>query len=270
MKIKECIDRFHQDGFLVVQNILTRDECQELRYDLDERLKEKIGDRWANSRSIQKRMFEVSKANLELFWKEPIVTFAEKLIADNGSTDQTGYEGGIPSANEVHVIHNNSYKTPAWSEGLGKSSWHQDDTPHVTSLDGKPLTNVRLSVLAFTCLYYLTDVTEVANGPTQFIRGSHLFGKTCTGDIGGHEDRVISALGKAGTVVMINNQTWHRGSKNNSAQMRYCTQITYAKRLIGHKYNPFMNYEMPFSVYSEITDKRKLRLLGFLSPGAYG
>ncbi len=55
-------------------------------------------------------MFEVSEANLELFWKEPIVAFAEKLIGDTGAPDQESYEGGVPAANEVHVIHNNSFK----------------------------------------------------------------------------------------------------------------------------------------------------------------
>lgn len=270
MNIKDGIAQFHRDGFLVVPGVLTKEECLELCYDLDSALRKKVGNKWQKSRNIQKRMFETSKANLELFWKEPVVSFAEQLIADNGSSDGDSYEGGLPSANQTHVIHNNSFKIPAWSEGLGKSSWHQDDTPHVTSLDGKPLTNIRLNVLAFTCLYYLTDVTEIANGPTQFIKGSHLFGKACTGDISGYEDKVVSALGKAGTVVMINNQTWHRGSKNNSAIDRYCTQVTYAKRLIGHKYKPFMNYQMPSEVYSDITDERKLRLLGFLSPGAYG
>lgn len=267
MNIKQCIKQFHRDGFLVVKNILNTEECTELRQDLNIQLC-KIGKE--NSRSIQKRMFERSQANLELFWKEPIVTFAEQLIADNGGPNTNSYEGGLPSANQVHVIHNNSFKIPAWSEGLGKSSWHQDDTPHVTSLDGNPLTNIKLNVLAFTCLYYLTDVTELANGPTQLIQGSHLFGKACIGDITGYEDRVISALGPAGTAVIVNNQTWHRGSKNNSNQIRYCTQITYAKRLIGHKYGTFMNYQMPEKLYKNIKDPRKLRLLGFLSHGAYG
>jgi hypothetical protein len=263
MDIIKSIKQFHQDGFLIIPDALSQMECDQLKSDLNALLPNK------KSRAIQKRMFEHSKANLELFWKEPVVTFAEELIADNLPDNQT-FEGGIPSANEVHVIHNNSFKIPAGSQGLGKSSWHQDDTPHVVSLDGKPLTNVRVNVLAFTCLYYLTDVSTLQNGPTEFIKGSHLFGKACTGDISGYEDQIVTALGRAGTCVMINNQVWHRGSANTSIQDRYCTQITYAKRLVGHKYAPFMNYEMPKEVYESIDDPRKLRLLGFLGNGAYG
>ncbi len=67
---------------------------------------------------------------------------------------------------------------------------------------------------------------------------------------------------------MFNNQVWHRGAR--TIQIKHVTQITYAKRLVGHKYGTFMNYVMPSHVYSRIHDKRKLRLLGFLSHGAYG
>jgi hypothetical protein len=115
-------------------------------------------------RKIRKRMFERSQANLDLFALEPIVTFAEQLI---GGANGVGYaiESGIHGANVIHVIHNNSFKVAPESNGLANNSWHQDDTPHVLSLDGKPLTNIRLNVLAFTVNYYLTDVRSTENGP---------------------------------------------------------------------------------------------------------
>ena len=76
-------------------------------------------------------------------------------------------------------------------------------------------------------------------------------------------------LGRAGSVIMFNNQVWHRGGPNQSDRTRYITQITYARRIIGHKYFPFMNYEMPEHVFAD-ADERKKRLLGFLPSGAYG
>ncbi len=269
-QFRNWIEQFHKDGFLVLPEILDQKTCDQLKFDLDKELQKKFKEKYKTSRFIRKRMFEVSQANLELFWKEPIVTFAEQLIGDTRAPDQESYEGGVPAANEVHVIHNNSFKIPPESEGLGRSSWHQDDTPHAISLDGKPMHNIQLNVLCFTCLYYLTDVLTIDNGPTEVIRGSHLFGKACTGDITGYENRKVTCLGSAGTAVMFNNQVWHRGARNNSDQARYVTQITYAKRLVGHKYGTFMNYVMPSHVYSKIHDKRKSRLLGFLSHGAYG
>lgn len=267
--MKAWIDKFHKDGFLVVPSVLSKEECYALKADFKSVNK--------SQRGISKRMFEKSKANLELFWKEPIVTFAEKLIADDGShdilpgEDWQSFKNGIPSANEVHVIHNNSFNIRAGAAGLANSSWHQDDTPHITSLDGNPIQNVRLNVLAFTCNYYLSDVLNVENGPTQFIPGSHLFGQHCTNDRAEqYLDNSVYATGPIGTCVMFNNQVWHRGTDNTSNQDRTIAQITYAKRLVGHKYGSFMNYHLPDEITDEITDPRKKRLLGFLSHGAYG
>ena len=274
--MREWIESFHKDGFLVVPSVLKKEQCLQLKKDLDE-AHSKNNKKGKKSTGLIKRMFEQSPDNLALFWQEPIVTFAEKLIADNGSDevlpgeDLQAYTKGIPSCNEVHVIHNNSFIIGAGRNGLGGNSWHQDDTPHISSLDGNPLTNVRLNVLAITCLYYLTDVPTEEYGPTQFIRGSHLFGMHCTNERAEkQQSHLVSALGPAGTCVIVNNQTWHRGSPNFSEVDRYVTQITYAKRFVGHKYGKFMNYQMPEHVYKNVTDERKRRLLGFLGHGAYG
>ncbi|MBD2680596.1 MULTISPECIES: phytanoyl-CoA dioxygenase family protein [Nostoc] len=267
-QLNDWIEYFHNNGFLVIDNVLTPEQCEILRNDLDETLKKTEGKDYKKSKKIMKRMFEHSQQNLNLFALEPIVTFAEHLI---GGTNGTGYsmDDGISNANTIHVIHNNSFKIPPETDGLAKNAWHQDDTPHVISLDGKPLTNIRLNVLAFTVNYYLTDVLSEENGPTQVIPGSHLFGKLCDGNISGYEDRIYSCLGGMGSAVCFNNQVWHRGSRNSSSITRYITQITYAKRLVGHKYAPFMNYQMPSHCYEQ-ADPRLKQLLGFLPSGAYG
>lgn len=266
-QIEEWIDFFHANGFLVIPKVLTPQQCEVLRRDLDEDI-EQAAKAGHKPKKIRKRMFERSPANLDLFALEPIVSFAEQLI---GRANGIGYEisDGIPAANVIHVIHNNSFKVGPESNGLANNSWHQDDTPHILSLDGQPLTNIRLNVLAFTVNYYLTDVLSPENGPTQVIPGSHLFGKFCNGKIRGYEDKIHSCLGSMGTAVCFNNQVWHRGSRNDSQTTRYVTQITYAKRLVGHKYSPFMNYQMPAHCYENADPKLK-QLLGFLPGGAYG
>ena len=266
-QLTEWIDFFHQNGFLLIPNVLTPERCQQLREDLDKDVAEK--SEYPDTRiSFSHRMFERSEANLSLFDLEPIVSFAERLI---GSANGEGIppEAGLPNANTVHVIHNNSFIVAPRSKGLGGSKWHQDDTPHVLSLDGNPLTNVRLNVLVFTVNYYLTDVLEISNGPTQVIPSSHLFGKFCLPDIDGYESQVHSCFAPMGSAVCFNNQVWHRGAPNLSDTPRYITQVTYAKRLIGHKYAPFMNYQMPEHCYKNASPRLK-RLLGFLSHGAYG
>lgn len=265
--LQRWMDQFHRDGFLVVPNVLSHERCYQLREELKAReSKESMG-----GRSFAKRMFEENGANLDLFDLEPMVSFAEQLIGrcnritkDNAiATKDAGQ-----SANSVHVIHNNSFVTPPQSEGLGMSQWHQDDTPHVLSLDGRPLKNVRVNVLAFTVNYYLTDVLKAENGPTEAIRGSHLFGRICEGDISGLENKVASCLGPMGTAVCFNNQVWHRGAPNRSKTPRIITQITYGKRLVGHKHYPIMNYQVPEPCLEEAKSRRR-RLLGFLPEGPY-
>ena len=247
-QIDAWVDQFHRDGYLFLRNVLSPEHVAELRSDLDRVLE----DQPARARiHLHHRMFETSRANLRLFDLEPVVTFAEALIAE-----------------VCHVIHNNSFRSPV---GGGISTWHQDDASHYLVTEGEPPTNIRLPVLIFTCNYYLTDVETVEHGPTQVIPGSHLFGGDPPNPIEGtaHEDEVVSNLGPAGSVVMFNNQVWHQGGPNTSDRVRYITQISYARRIIGHKYAPFMNYTMPEHVYRD-ADPRLRQLLGFLPHGAYG
>ncbi|MEE2657634.1 MAG: phytanoyl-CoA dioxygenase family protein [Candidatus Latescibacterota bacterium] len=248
--IQDWVERFHRDGYLFIENVLPLDIVEILRHDLDVAL----DDSPPNPKGViqlHPRMFERSTANLALFAMEPIVSFAEALI------DPT-----------CHVIHNNSFRTPP---GGGITTWHQDDPAHYIVSHGEPPTNVHLPVLLFTANYYLTDVDTVEHGPTQVVPGSHLFGASPPTDLAGsaYESKVHSCLGPVGSVVMFNNQVWHRGGPNASDQVRYMAQVSYARRLVGHKYYPFMNYAMPDRVYRD-ADERLRRLLGFLPHGAFG
>ena len=247
-QIETWVETFHQQGCLFLEEVLTEEHCAQLRKDLNAKINP---ENTGSGIQLHHRMFEHSPANLNLFDLEPIVSFAEALVAPN-----------------CHIIHNNSFITPP---GGGLSTWHQDDTPHLIVTDDQPPKNIRLPVLFFTANYYLTDVTEVEHGGTETIPGSHLFGASPPPQIEDTEweDKIQYNLGKAGSVAMFNNQVWHRGGPNQSNQTRYITQITYGRRVIGHKYYPFMNYTMPEHVYKDAEPRLK-RLVGFLDHGAYG
>jgi ectoine hydroxylase-related dioxygenase (phytanoyl-CoA dioxygenase family) len=249
-QIQAWVEQFHRDGYLFVPHVLTPARVVELKADLDHALAGRQ-DNGSGIIDLHCRMFETSPANLRLFDMEPIVTFAEALIATT-----------------THVVHNNSFRTPI---GKGITTWHQDDPLHYVVTHGEPPKNVRLPVLLFTANYYLTDVPSVAYGPTQVVPGSHLMGANPPAAIEGTpwEEKVVSCLGPAGSVVMFNNQVWHRGAPNHSDRVRYMAQVSYARRLVGHKYYPFMNYRMPEQVYRDASPRLK-RLLGFLPSGAYG
>ena len=104
--IDDWIQRFHRNGCLFLRNVLPPDWCAELRRDLESAL---ASPEAGTGKQLHPRMFETSAANLRLFDLEPIVTFAERLVAP-----------------DCHVIHNNSFRTPT---GGGISGWHQDDPP---------------------------------------------------------------------------------------------------------------------------------------------
>jgi ectoine hydroxylase-related dioxygenase (phytanoyl-CoA dioxygenase family) len=249
-QIQAWVEQFHRNGYLVLHNVLPPDWIAELKADLDHALaaNNEEGD---GIIQLHHRMFEVSPANLRLFDLEPIVSFAEALVSK-----------------DCHVIHNNSFRV---QPGKGITTWHQDDAPHFLVTEGEPPKNIRLPVLLFTANYYLTDVEEPKYGPTEVIPGSHLFGASPPPQMEGTkwEEQIVSCCGRAGSVVMFNNQIWHRGGPNQSSRVRYMTQISYARRLVGHKYYPFMNYRMPAHCYENANPRLK-RLLGFLPSGAYG
>ena len=254
--LREWVEQFHRDGYLFLPNFLTTYLCAQLRSDLDLALASTentyVGkDDADETMRLRVRLFEKSAANLSLFDMDPLAKFAEMLIAPN-----------------CHVIHNNSFIT---RPGGGITTWHQDDASHYIVTHGEPPKNVRLPVLFFTANYYLTDVTEKKHGGTEVIPGSHLFGGSPPKLIEGtpYESQVVPCLGKAGSVVLFNNQVWHRGGPNQSDRVRYITQVTYGRRIISHMYYPFMNYQMPEHVYKN-ANPRLLRLLGFLDHGAYG
>lgn len=215
---------------------------------------------------IYKRMFEKSQAHLDLFFNEPIATLAEFIIGDG---HDEGVDPFTSTALQTHVIHNNCLITPPKKSGV--NIWHQDDQPHYLVKEGPTPQNVHLPVLAFTVNYYLNDCKNHDNGPTRVVPGSHLFGKPCPNNPESHY-KVRYCCGSAGTAVLFNNQVWHAGCPNKSDQYRYVSQVTYARRLVGHKYYPFMNYEMPEHVINRVTGmgKREKRMLGFLDHGAWG
>ncbi len=252
-QIAAWAEQFDRDGYLMIPQVLPPALCARLRDDLDATLAiNRPGSEKARSKEVcelQPRMFENSAANLSLFDLDPIAALAEYVIAP-----------------DCHVVHNNSFKT---YPGQGISGWHQDDTVHFIVTHGEAPTNIRLPCLLFTANYYLVDVNDPAIGGTEVIPKSHLFGKWCPADMSPYADRIEHNPAPMGSVVIFNNQVWHRGGPNTSEVTRYITQVSYARRLVGHKYFPFMNYQMPEHVYKD-ANPRLRRLLGFLPTGAYG
>jgi ectoine hydroxylase-related dioxygenase (phytanoyl-CoA dioxygenase family) len=252
-QLASWVEAFHRDGFVFIPGVLPPEACDTLRDDLERQL---AGD--DGNTACRTRMFETSRANLDLFDLEPIVTLAETILGE----DRTY------GAQTAHVVHNNSFRT---RNGGGWSGWHQDDSAHFVVTHGDAPTNIHLPCLIMTCNYYLTDQETAEHGCGQVIPGSHRFGRQLPSDLAGTpwEQDIVTCGGRKGSAMVFNCQVWHRGAPNRSERTRYVTQVTYGRKMVGHFYHPFMNYQMPEHCLVGADDRRK-RLLGFKPHGPYG
>lgn len=190
-----------------------------------------------------------------------LTDFAQYVIQD--------VPGVRPDSNSLtaHVIHNNAFIVPPGGRGQAPS-WHVDDPlqqviiPYNYSLP----TNIRLPVLNATYMIWLSDCDTPDKGPTYVVPGSHRFGRPVEPK---EADKYgIPMCGKVGTAVLVNANVWHRGCENKSDVPRETLQLTFARRIIGHKFKTIMNYHMPSHVTEGRSDILKTRM-GFLEGGAY-
>lgn len=247
-------EAFHRDGFIFLHDVLPPERCAELIADSER----DMAGQDVPTACVHRR-FEVSRANLALFDLEPVVTLAEKILGDDCSYGRE----------TAHVVHNNSFRT---RDGGGWSNWHQDDAAHFVVTHGEPPTNIHLPCLLLTANYYLTDQETAEHGCGQVLPGSHKWGRRhLPADLAGTEwERHIHTCGgKAGSVMLFNNQVWHRGAPNRGGRTRHVTQVSYGRKMVGHFYAPFMDYRMPAHCL-EGASPRLRRLLGFKPCGAYG
>lgn len=223
--------------------------------------KNKKKDEKGKRHDVYKCFFENSRATVDIIENSKLTDFAQYVISD-----VPGLREGSNSLT-ANVIHNNAFIVPPGGRGQAPS-WHVDDPlqqviiPNNYSLPP----NIRLPVLVCTYMIWLSDCDTPENGPTYVVPGSHRFGRQVNPT---EADRKgIPMCGKAGTAVLINSNVWHRGCENKSSISRETLQITFGRRIIGHKHKTIMDYQMPSHVYQGRSDKLKERM-GYLQGGAY-
>jgi hypothetical protein len=120
-------------------------------------------------------------------------------------------------------------------------------------------------------MYYLNDVRGAIDGMTHLIPGSHRFGRPCNDEeVVPLEKSVIAPEVKAGTCLIISSSLWHRGAAvPPEGRERYLFQVSYGRRLVGHKHKTIMDYTLPQNVKNELKTEEDRELMGFLQGGAY-
>lgn len=261
---RKMADFFYVNGFVILNNALDPDMISRLRDDLSRanslHKKSKKDEKNCRHR-VNKCFFENSPATVDLIENSKLTDFAQFVIGD------------VPGAREgsnsltAHVIHNNAFTIPPGGRGQAPS-WHVDDPLQQviipTNYTLPPC--IRLPVLNATYMIWLSDCDEPCKGPTYVVPGSHRYGRPVNPIEA--DKKGIPMCGKAGTAVLINANVWHRGCANTSDVPRETLQITFARRIIGHKFKTIMNYQMPPHVIEGRSDILKERM-GFLEGGAY-
>jgi len=256
----EIAQFFYKNGYVIIDNAVPDTVLQNIRADLYRADSKKKPNRDITRHNMHKCFFEISPETTNFILNSQLVDFIQYMIAD-----VPGNRGNTLTA---HLIHNNAFIVPPGGRGQAPT-WHTDDAlQNVILPEGARIPdNVRLPVMVCTCMIWLSDCLEAENGPTFVVPGSHRFGRVV--DPKYADAHGIPACGRAGSAVIINNQLWHRGAHNMSNVPRETLQLTFGRRIIGHKFRSIMNYMMPAHVTEHLkTDAQKARM-GFLEGGAY-
>jgi ectoine hydroxylase-related dioxygenase (phytanoyl-CoA dioxygenase family) len=255
----ELLAQFNRDGFLVLPDVLSPTEVATLRTGLERVFNQHSAeaDIYHMQDIWRPKMFEHGQEFEALIDHPGIADFAEAVLG-----------------NDCHMIAQTGLKT---SPGKTITFWHLDDACRFPLPEGQKLpAEIPMPTYVINMNYYLCDVDEEL-GPTQFIPGSHRAGRVpraedndADGTPSYEGKTLVSSCGKAGTLVLWNDQTWHRGGPNvSNGRVRWVIQTPFARRAIGLRYWPHVNYHMPEDVIARANPRRK-RLLGFHPIGAYG
>jgi len=259
----EMAEFFHKNGYIIINKAINEETVKKLREELQKEETKQRNQKAKNKNGHKMHVcfFENSKTTVDIIENSKIADFADYVIKDIPNVKKTS-----PSM-KSHVIHNNAFIVPG--DGRGEAPfWHVDDPVQQISLPNNYILpeEVKLPVLVATYMIWLSDCETPENGPTYVVPGSHRFGRNVDPELA--SSLGIPMCGKAGTAVLINANTWHRGCNNISKKPRETLQITFARRIIGHKFKTIMNYNMPEHVLFN-RSKTAFERLGFLQGGAY-
>ena len=267
---KKMADFFYTNGFVILENALAPEMIASLRNDLNtvdshykngQSAKDNKKAEKGSRHKVHKCFFENSRATVDLIENSKLTDFAQYVIGD--------IPGARPDGNSLtaHVIHNNAFIVPPGGRGQAPG-WHVDDPLQQIIIPNNYALPpyIRLPVLNATYMIWLSDCDTPDKGPTYVVPGSHRYGRPVNNVEA--ERKGIPMCGKAGTAVLVNANVWHRGCANTSNVPRETLQITFARRIIGHKFKTIMNYQMPDYVTKGRSDILRQRM-GFLEGGAY-
>ena len=236
--------RFEEDGYLILPDVLSKEETDRL---------EEVTDR-------------LDKEKREETGKDPrdtLNTF-DFLGYDKAYLDLIDYPKTFPKVFgilgwNIQIYHTHLITTPPDDPDDPKQryGWHQDSGRLNRELEGEP--RARISI---KCAYFLTDVSEEGRGNFCAVPGSHKYNKISKEEGQDLPEGAVHLCVPRGGAVFFDRRIWHCGSPNRSAQTRKALFYGYSYRWLKFR------DDMTIGRYLEDVDPIRRQLLG--EPGPTG
>jgi len=203
--------RFETDGFVLVESLLTPDMLARASAAVAWGIKNREeAYKWIRQRTYE--WFEPHPVMVELIEHPLVIDFARATLGP-----------------DFHVIAAQcSRNTREDHYAPGAMNIHQDAV--FFSPRGQETPGVPLHRYGFSAMFYLQD-TPLEMGPTQLIPGSHQRNEPHRD--GPETDALVWKQGvPAGSLLIFNHRTWHRGAPNQTGTPRDLITNAYARREI--------------------------------------
>ncbi len=243
----QILEDFHRDGFALVPGVLSAGEIEALRRRGDEIFADPAlaGTHYIQSEFILRNTIELDPMFRLVLIRQPILDLAEAILGP-----------------DCKFCGQNLIRNRA---GVAISHWHVDDVVEFPLPQGVAGHDPQLRMPVQWCKVQmaLSDIESEADGPTQFVPGSHRAGRRPNDP--DHPSflgqRPVSVFCKAGDIYLQNNQCWHRGGPHSSPRMRYILQSQYAARWAYTRFGEYNRVPVAEEALRG-ADQRLLQVLG--------
>jgi ectoine hydroxylase-related dioxygenase (phytanoyl-CoA dioxygenase family) len=246
MDTKKHIQEMETEGFTVLENLLTEEECTHYKRNLEETYG-RFASHYANAssaaaaESLANKSGEKVVYNLHNKHEDWFSLFAHPSVTP---ILDSVLKAGSYKDSEPYYLYNISARSPL--KGGGAQQLHCDSN----------LPGVNYCLIAN--VVFALDPFTLENGATRVVKGSH---KWCSyppdGESHPEEIRLTAPQGSA---VIFNANLWHGGAANNTDSTRWAVLLGYARWFIKPSFD-FMKCT-PSDLFQEMTEQQK-EMLGF-------
>jgi len=203
--VTRAMQTLKTDGVLVIESVVSRDDCARLRNSATRALKSIEGEigverlKRAGESGVIRFPLQFDSAFEILLDRTEVASLVEDFLNQHAICHQMNA-----------IILGPIQKSEQNTEKLFQSQYHRDFPRY---LGGKPL-----SINSFFCL---SDFSE-QNGSTRFLLGSHQHEDT-SAPVGSFQE--VSVTAPVGSVIVFDSTIWHAGGRNSSDEVRAAINV---------------------------------------------